>query len=268
MNQQIVFIGAGNMAEALIKGIIKSGLTSEKNITAADKNADRLSWIQEEYNIQINSSNTEAIKSADIIILAVKPQMFPEVLKEIAPGIKEDQLIISIAAGIATAKIESIFGDSASVIRVMPNTPALVRKGVSAIAKGSSATENDEIIAGKIFSSVGAVLNVKESLMDIITAISGSGPAYIFYFMEAMIEAAEEHGLSKTEALNLVTETVCGAGELVLLSHEPPEELRRNVTSPGGTTQAALEVFEKNSFKKLIKDAVDAAVNRSKKLAN
>jgi len=266
-NQQIVFIGAGNMAEALIKGIINSGVTSEKYITATDPNAARLSWIQEEYNIQTNSSNTDAIEKAVIIILAIKPQMFPEVLKEIAPYIRDHQLIISIAAGITTSKIENILGKNTTVIRVMPNTPALVQKGVTAITKGTSATEKDELIANKIFGSVGIVLNVKENLMDIITATSGSGPAYIFYFMEAMIEAAEEHGLSKTDALNVVTETICGAGKLVLLSHEPPEELRKNVTSPGGTTQAALEVLEKNNFKKLTKEAVAAAASRSKELA-
>ena len=267
MNKQIVFIGAGNMAEALIKGIINSGISLAKNITATDTNADRLSWIQEEYSIQTNSSNTSAIQKADIIILAIKPQMFPEVLEEIVPVINSQQLIISIAAGITTAKIENIIGEDSKVIRVMPNTPALVQKGVTAITRGKSATEEDELIANKIFGSVGMILNVKEDMMDIITATSGSGPAYIFYFMEAMIEAAEENGLSKTDALNVVTKTVCGAGELVLLSHEPPKELRENVTSPGGTTQAALEVMEKNDFKKIIKEAVTAATSRSKELA-
>ncbi len=255
------------MAEALIKGIIKSGIALAKNIMATDTNVGRLSWIQEEYNIQTNSSNTEAIQKGDIIILAIKPQMFSEVLEEIAPIINSQQLIISIAAGITITKIEQILGGNSKVIRVMPNTPALVQKGVTAITKGTVATEKDELIANKIFGSVGMVLNVEENMMDIITATSGSGPAYIFYFMEAMIEAAEENGLSKIDALNVVTETVCGAGELVLLSHEQPKELRKNVTSPGGTTQAALEVLEKNNFKNLIKKAVTAATSRSKELA-
>ncbi len=267
MKKQIVFIGAGNMAEALIKGIINSRLASAKDITATDTNANRLSWIQEEYNIQTNSSNTDAIQKADIIILAIKPQMFPEVLEEIAPAINSQQLIISIAAGVTTAKIENIIGETSKVIRVMPNTPALVQKGVTAITRGFSATEKDELITNKIFGSVGMILNVKEDMMDIITATSGSGPAYIFYFMEAMIEAAEENGMSKIDALNVVTKTVCGAGKLVLLSHEQPKELRENVTSPGGTTQAALEVLEKNNFKKIIKEAVEAATFRSKELA-
>ena len=267
MNKQIVFIGAGNMAAALIKGIISSGIATAKNITATDTNSDRLSWIQEEYSIKTNSSNKASIQKSDIIILAIKPPMFPEVLEEISPVINSHQLIISIAAGITTTKIEKILGKDSKVIRVMPNTPALVQRGVTAITKGKFATEEDALIAIKIFDSVGLILNVKENMMDIITATSGSGPAYIFYFMEAMIEAAEENGLSKIDAVNVVTETVCGAGELVLLSHDSPKVLRENVTSPGGTTQAALEVLEKNCFKDLIKKAVGAATSRSKELA-
>jgi len=265
--KKIAFIGAGNMAEALINGLLSSKIVSAKQIIAADVNGERLSWLTDEYKIKITHSNIEAIDKSDIVILAVKPQILPEVLEKVGKELAA-RIVISIAAGVSTAKIEKYLPETAAVIRVMPNTPALVCSGASAICRGKFANKSHAAIALDIFHSVGYVIQVEEKFMDIITAVSGSGPAYVFYLMEAMVKAAIDGGIPKEQALNLVAETVRGAGELVARSQELPGELRARVTSPGGTTEAAIKILDANKVNYTLLTALSAAAERSKKLSN
>ena len=265
--KRIAFIGAGNMAEALIKGMLVSKVISAKRIIAADVNAARLSWIHDEYGIKTESSNQRAAKWADIVVFAVKPQVLPEVLENIAPSLGPGKTVISIAAGVPTERIERALPKKTPVIRAMPNTPALVQRGVSAIAKGAFATRTHARLAREIFHSVGIVIQIEEKLMDAMTAVSGSGPAYAFLLMEAMMKAAVAHGLPREDALNIVAETVRGAGELVARTHQSPEKLRQRVTSPGGTTEAAIKVFQQKKLDATVAQAINAAVKRSRELA-
>jgi len=266
--KKIAFIGAGNMAEALINGLLSSKIVSAKQITAVDVNLKRLDWLKDEYKINTSdASDTKPIEKSDVIILAVKPQILPEVLEKIGEIINE-KVVISIAAGITTPKIESYLSKKTPVIRVMPNMPALVCHGATGICRGKCATKTHAALALDIFHSVGYAILVEEKLMDTITAISGSGPAYVFYLMEAMIKSAIDGGLPKDKAINLVAETVRGAGELVARSQELPGELRRRVTSPGGTTEAAIKVLDVNKVNFTLLTAISAAEDRSKELTN
>ena len=264
--KHIAFVGAGNMAEALIKGLLQSKIVKAKQITASDVNKKRLRWLKEEYCIRTSSSNTDAIEKSDIILLAVKPQVLPELLVDISEKLA-GKLVISIAAGITISKIENALPKNTPVIRVMPNTPALVQRGAAAISCGKSAKKNHAVMAMDIFRSVGFAIQVDEKFMDIITAISGSGPAYVFYLMEAMIKQAVKGGIEPAEALHLVAETVRGAGELVDRTSRSPADLRKCVTSPGGTTEAALKVMKEHDFLGIVSDAISAAVKRSHDLS-
>ncbi|NLF40516.1 pyrroline-5-carboxylate reductase [bacterium] len=265
-NKTVAFIGAGNMAEALIKGMLSARAVSPRQIIATDVSSDRLTWLREEYGIRTAEDDVTP-EHADIVILAVKPQVLPDVLREFAAIIRPGQLAVSIAAGVTTKYIESMLPKGSVVVRAMPNTPALVRRGATAICAGSCATAGHMADARDVFRDVGSVIEVPESAMNAVTAVSGSGPAYVFYVMEAMIAAALSSGVPADQAQRLVVETVCGAGELALHSAEHPEELRRRVTSPGGTTEAAVNVFDANNMKKTIEDAIAAAVKRAQALA-
>jgi len=266
--KKIAFIGAGNMAEALMKGLLSSKIVSAKQITAVDVNTRRLKWLKDEYKINItDASDTKPIEKSDVIILAVKPQILPEVLEEIGEIIN-GKIVVSIAAGISTQKIESYLSKKTPVIRVMPNMPALVCHGATAICRGKFATKTHAALALDIFHSVGYAILVGEKLMDTITAVSGSGPAYVFYLMEAMIKSAIDGGLPKDKAINLVAETVRGAGEIVARGQELPGKLRKRVTSPGGTTEAAIKVLDVNKVNFTLLTAISAAVERSRELSN
>lgn len=261
MNKTIVFIGAGNMAEALIRGLIaaKTG-----RIIATDVRAERLEQLHRAYNIEISAENATAAAKADIIVLAVKPQQMSAVLK----GLKIcGQLVVSIAAGVTTARIERELGGEPRVVRTMPNTPALVGAGAAAICKGRFASDADLDTAETILKAVGIVVRTDEQHLDAVTALSGSGPAYIFYMAEAMIAAGIEAGLPAEVAKRLVVQTVFGAGALLAVSGESPEELRKKVTSPGGTTEAALKVKIERGFAKIVADAMHAAARRSRELS-
>ncbi len=264
--KKIAFIGAGNMAEALINGLLSSKIVSVKQITAFDVNGNRLDWLKNEYKIKITDSSTAAIEKSDVVILAVKPQVLPDVLERIGKTLK-DKLVISIAAGISTKKIENYLPKKTPVVRVMPNTPALVCRGAAAICRGKSATKTHASLAIDIFHSVGYAIQVKENLMDTITAVSGSGPAYVFYLMEAMVKSAIDGGMPKYKALNLVAETVRGAGELVIRTQELPGKLRERVTSPGGTTEAAIKILDINKVNYTLLTAITAASERSEALS-
>lgn len=262
----IAFIGAGNMAEALIRGLLDAHMTTADKLIAADVNEARLQWLVEEYGIATARSNADAVARAELIVLAVKPQMLLDVAAGIAARARSSQTFISIAAGVRLARIEATLPPRTAVIRAMPNTPALVQRGVTVLARGTHARDTDAHLARDLFLAVGKVLELPEEAMDAVTAVSGSGPAYVFYLMEAMIDAAVAHGLRRSDAHLLVEETVRGAGELAARVHEDPQTLRRRVTSPGGTTEAAINLLDARKVKEAFAAAIAAAVARGREL--
>ncbi len=263
---KIAFIGAGNMAEALIRGIVRRKLAAPEEIIAGEIDPGRREKVQRELGIRVTGDNREAVSRAEIVILAVKPQSLDRVAGEIAGAITPGQLVISILAGISTRKLEDKLGDGARVVRVMPNTPALVGAGVSVICTGRKAGQDALADAGTILGAVGEVRVMGEELIDAVTALSGSGPAYLFLFVEAMARAGERLGLEREEAAKLAAATLAGAGRLLVESGRPAGELRRQVTSPGGTTEAALKVFEERGLEEIVEVAMRAAADRSKEL--
>ena len=265
----IGFIGSGNMAEALIKGIIAAGLYQPQNVMIADVRAERLEQLAVEYNVRPAENNKALTDAADVVVLSVKPQNMDDVLNEIKGSGRKNSLVISIAAGITTAKIAAALGD-VPIVRVMPNTPALVGEGASALFAKNAGAES-MALAMKVFGAVGkAVVVDREELIDTVTAVSGSGPAYYFLLMEEMIKAGQSLGLDAATANQLVLQTAKGAALLAQQADgrgETPAELRRKVTSPGGTTEAALKVFAEKDFSALVTTALTAARDRSKELS-
>lgn len=262
----IGFIGAGNMATALIKGLVQSGVYDREHLMAADRDEQALKRVSESFGIRCLSSNLRLTEESAMIILAVKPQNMREVLEEIKDGIGDHHLLISIAAGIPLRMIRQVTCRDIPLIRVMPNTPALVQKGVSALAAGELATEEQMAEARKIFGAVGETVVVEESMMDAVTALSGSGPGYVFRMMECMVEAGQAVGLERETCLSLVVQTFLGAAHLAKASDEPLSRLREMVTSPGGTTAAGLAVFERMGLRETVLKAIDAACTRSVEL--
>jgi pyrroline-5-carboxylate reductase len=265
----IGFLGSGNMAEALIKGIITAGLYKPENIFISDVRAERLGFLTKEYGVSAAATNSELAGKVDVLVLSVKPQNMTEALQSMKDSVRAQTLIISIAAGIKVSNISAVLGDR-PVVRVMPNTPALIGEGASALFANEKAKPMLNK-AERIFSSAGkAVIVDDESLIDAVTAVSGSGPAYYFLLTEEMIRAAGELGLTKDVAKDLVLQTAKGAALLAVerdKKGETPAELRRKVTSPGGTTEAALKVFAAKDFGRLVNDALTAARDRSRQLS-
>jgi pyrroline-5-carboxylate reductase len=260
----IGFVGSGNMAEALIKGVIAANVYSPENVFISDIRAERLKFLAEKYNVIACEKNSELAAKVQTVVLSIKPQNMTEALESIEDAIGTDKLVISIAAGIKVANVTDILGDIA-IVRVMPNTPALIGEGASAKAKPMLEK------AMAIFSAVGkAVVVEDEDLIDAVTAVSGSGPAYYFLLMEEMIKAGVQLGLPEDVAKDLVLQTAKGAGLLVVeadKNNESPAELRRKVTSPGGTTEAALKVLAAGEISELISAAITRARDRGRELA-
>lgn len=263
---KVAFIGAGQMAEALIKGLINAQLYFPDEIIASDVSKDRLKYIASTYGIQTSSSNKEVVKLGEIVILAVKPQHLEAVVKEIGSLTADSQLIVSLAAGVPLAKIKPHFQQTGALIRVMPNTPALIGAGMTAIVFEPQIKNEWRQKIRAIFEAVGEVEEVSEELMNAVTAISGSGPAYYFLFCQALAEAGKEVGLPANLAYSLSRQTFYGAA--LLLKENPNEaELIKKVASPGGTTEAALKKFTELGLETIVKEAVQAAVIRGKELA-
>lgn len=264
----ISFIGAGNMAFALIKGMLSKGIKAAR-IQVSDKSQERLNLVQSEWPLKTSTDNLTACERADIVILAVKPQVLDKVLEEIAPVLSEKKpLIISIAAGINVEKIKALTFDEAAIVRAMPNTPAMVQTGATGLFANSFVSEQQKAIASDLLSAVGLVKWVEnEALIDSVTALSGSGPAYFFYLMESMIAAGKALGLDETTAKDLTLQTALGAAHLAITSGENPQQLRKNVTSPGGTTEAALNYLNSQNVSEDIQNALKAAQQRSIELS-
>ncbi|HEX3045452.1 MAG TPA: pyrroline-5-carboxylate reductase [Bacillota bacterium] len=265
--KQLGIIGGGAMGSALLKGIISRGLVRPENIFVVEVDPAKRARLEEEHHIHGVSNLSELTANCQILILAVKPNIIPRVLDELAGKVDEQYLVISIAAGITLNALESKL-QKARVVRVMPNTPAKIGKGVSAYALGSKTIAGDDEQVTELLDCVGKVVKVPEHLLDAVTAVSGSGPAYVFYFIEAMIDAAVMIGLSRADAVVLVRETFLGSAELLRETAEEPAKLRNEVTSPGGTTAAALFELQQGACAGVIMKAVAAAAQKSKELGH
>ena len=265
-NKTVAFIGAGNMGEALIRGLLAAGTVTPQQIIANDLRADRLESLAKAFGIRPMTDSAAAVTAANIVLLAVKPQQMREALVNVR-AMAESKLFISIAAGVTTEKIESMLGDAPHVVRVMPNTPALVGAGAAALCKGRYATDEDLAIAEAILGAVGITVRTEEKFLDAVTALSGSGPAYIFLVAEAMIKAGIEAGLREDIARTLTLQTIYGAAKLLVESGDPPADLRRKVTSPGGTTEAAIKVMTDHKLVETFCAAIQAAARRGQELS-
>jgi len=263
--KKIGVVGGGKMGGALIGGMISRGLVMAAALTVADTDEKRLGELAKAYGVRVTADNREAVQGADLVILSVKPQSMAEVLSGLA-GAASSALFISIAAGIATAFIEERLGEGVRVVRVMPNLPALIGEGAAALAPGAFATKADLEWARQIFTAVGIAVDVKESLMDAVTGLSGSGPGYAFLIIEALMDAGVRTGLARDVALKLSAQSLLGAAKLCLRGEKDPAELREMVTSPGGTTLAGLKVLEEGKLKATLIAAVEAATRRSAEL--
>ncbi len=254
------------MAEAIVAGIVDKQVVAANDICATDISEVRLQHFVEKYGVGTSLDNAAAAAQADVVVLSVKPQIFPEVWPEIKSALKPDALVVSIMAGIPSAKIAG--GKPVRVVRVMPNTPALIGEGAAGIAAGEFATKADLQVAEKLMGAVGATVVVEEEGLHAVTALSGSGPAYVFYLLESMLEAADQMGLEKGLSRDLALATVIGAAKLMQETGEDADALRKKVTSKGGTTAAALNTMEERGVKNAIIAALFAAQVRSKELAN
>jgi pyrroline-5-carboxylate reductase len=265
INGNIAFLGGGNMAEALIKGMLAADVAKSGQMIVTDTSKDRLESLKR-YNVGVETSNREAVKAAAIVLLCVKPQVMDSVLKEISVAADGSKLVISIAAGITTGRIEKLLSKGPRIIRVMPNTPALVLAGAAGIAAGPKAGQDDIAVAQSIFNAIGRSVVVEERLMDAVTGLSGSGPAYVFMIIDALSDAGVKAGLPRPLALELAAQTVFGSAKMVLETKEHPGRLRDMVTSPGGTTIEGLHALEKGKLRATLMNAVEAATARSKEL--
>jgi pyrroline-5-carboxylate reductase len=264
----IGFIGTGNMGEALIAGLLKAKYATNAEIMAFDADEQRLRFIQKKYGIKKASDNSQLSSQCDPLLLCVKPQSMKEIIEEMSDSLDSSKLLISIAAGVPLNTIETYARKQLRLIRVMPNINVLVQEGVSAIAPGNLATEEDIKLAKAIFDCVGKSIAIHESLMDAVTGLSGSGPAYVFLMIEALTDAGVHLGMTRSQALMLVTQTVMGSVKLLSETGEHPSLLREKVTSPGGTTAAGLYKLEEGGLRKVLIDAVIAATQRSKELGD
>jgi pyrroline-5-carboxylate reductase len=279
LSKKIGFIGSGNMGEAMINGLIQSGLCEPTEIWASDVREARLRQLNDTYGINITEENAEVFDAADVVILAVKPQDMDEVLERLASSfphtIKGVKLLISIAAGFPIKRIEGHLYTPLDentkgllpIVRVMPNTPALVLAGMAGMSGNQYAKESDRSHARAILEAIGKVIEFKEEDLDAVTALSGSGPAYIFYVIESLVEAGAGLGLRPSHALSLTLETVKGSVKLLEETGEAAASLRKKVTSKGGTTEAALDILDSHNVKMHLMEAIRAAAQRSKELS-
>lgn len=265
IDRHITFLGAGNMANAIIRGLLRAGLAKEK-ITATVRREEKKIELEATHGIRASFDNVAAAKDAEVIVLCVKPQALDKLLTQIAPSIDRSKLIISVAAGVPIAAIERRLGAGARIVRSMPNTPSLVGAGATAVSAGEHATEEDLQLATAMFESVGLTTVVDEYQLDAVTGLSGSGPAYIFLIIEALSDAGVKVGLSRHQSLKLAAQTVLGSAKLLLETNAHPGQLKDQVTSPGGTAIAGLHTLEAGGLRTTLIDAVEAATNRARQL--
>jgi pyrroline-5-carboxylate reductase len=262
-NLRFAFLGGGNMAEALVKGLLTGLQVAPTHIIATDILPERQRYLHDTYGIVTSSDNLQAVRDSQVVLLAVKPQTLPKVLADVAPVMTNDKLVISIAAGIPLRTLQQALGSDRRVIRVMPNTPALVLAGAAGISPGKAATPQDIAIVERIFNAVGRAVVVSDDMMDAVTGLSGSGPAFIFALIEGLSDGGVLAGLSRQTATMLAAQTVLGAAKMVLETGKHPGELKDMVTSPAGTTIAGMRVLETGSLRGVMMEAVLQATERS-----
>jgi len=263
---KIAFLGAGAMGEALMRGILEAGVCAPADIAAFDSYAKKLESLHAELGITAASDAISAAENADVVIVAVKPQTVAQALEPLRDSFAPSQTLISIAAGVSTVFLESQFSQAVPVVRVMPNTPCLVGAAASAICLGAHADESHRALAHRVFDAVGLAVDVDEKQIDAVTGLSGSGPAYVYVFIEALSDAGVRMGLSRHVATQLAAQTVLGGAQMVLKTGQHPGALKDMVTSPGGTTIAALHSLEQNAFRGAVMDAVQVAAERSREM--
>ncbi len=269
----LAFLGAGSMGGAILRGVVASGIRIDGGITATNRTAEKaeafagLDGVTSIALAERPDGNAEAAASARIVLVGVKPAMVPDLLREIAPHLTDDAIVVSVAAGVTLQTFADVLGADARVIRSMPNTPSTVRKGVTGLAAGSAATAEDLALVRRLFETVGAVVEVPESQIDALSTISGSGPAYVYLLIEEFTKAAVGMGFAGPDARLMVQQTFIGATALLDASGEDPAELRRRVTSPKGTTERAVAVLQDAQLDRTFADAADAALARAKELA-
>ncbi|MEX5214846.1 MAG: pyrroline-5-carboxylate reductase [Nitrospiraceae bacterium] len=266
--QQIAFIGGGNMTEALVSGLLKTGQVTPAQLIATDVRPERLEYLARAFSIRVSSDNVRAITGAQMTVLSVEPQILDDVLAALAPALDPETLILSVAAGYPLSRLGRILARTARLIRAMPNTPAIVGRGATALALSPDLSPQDLARATALFKSVGSVTVVEERLMDAVTGLSGSGPAYMFLIIEALADGGVNVGLPRPVAVTLAAQTVLGAATMVLETGLHPAELKDRVASPGGTTIAGLHALERGGLRAALISAVEAATKRSADLGN
>jgi pyrroline-5-carboxylate reductase len=266
LNKRLAFIGAGNMGEAMIRGLLRGEDCRPDEIAASGPREERMRELRDRFGIRTSTDNRSVLDGADLVIVAVKPQIMARVLEEIADPVPPHALVISIAAGVPISAIESRIREGTRIVRAMPNTPALVDAGATAISRGAHATDADLADAKRIFDAVGITVVLDEAQLDAVTGLSGSGPAYIFLILEALADAGVKVGLSRRTAQLLAAQTVLGSAKLLMETNEHPGLLKDMVTSPGGTAITGLHTLEAGGVRTTLIDAVEAATKRSQEL--
>lgn len=263
---KIGFIGGGNMAGAIIGGMVEKKIYASEQILASGKDAVSLENLHKKYGIQITDDNKIIMEQCDVVFLSVKPQVLPSVIAEISPMVKENQLFVSIAAGKTIGWIEQEFAKEIRLVRVMPNTPALVGEGCAGLCANANATEKDMELVQAVFDSCGTSYQVPEHLIDVVGAVAGSAPAFVFMFMEAMADAAVAGGMPRDMAYKMASQTVLGSGKLMLETGKHPGNLKDMVCSPGGTTICGVKVLEEQGMRSAIMNAIDSCIQKSQKI--
>ncbi len=266
LGKKIALLGTGNMAEALVKGLLRAGTAKADEILCTEPRAERREEIAARYGVTVLAGNVEATEQADVVVLSVKPQTMEQLLDEIAPAVDHRKLVISIAAGVSIAAIARKLGAGVRIVRTMPNTPALVGAGATALARGAHATDADLEQARALFQAVGTTVIVEEQHLDAVTGLSGSGPAFLFLAIEALADGGVKVGLARPVAMALAAQTVLGSAKLVIETGEHPGRLKDQVTSPGGTAIAGVHALELGGLRAALIGAVEAATKRSKEL--
>ncbi|MCY3985980.1 MAG: pyrroline-5-carboxylate reductase [Candidatus Dadabacteria bacterium] len=266
--KRVGFIGAGNMAEAMVRGLFSSGSFKKRDITLSDVDPERLSYMSSRYGVFTTPDNSETVMNSDVAIFSVKPQVLSHVCREVRNVATTDKLYVSIAAGVRHSFIKKLIGREIKLARVMPNTPSLVLEGASCVYFAESFSEEEEKFVIKIFGSLGKAFRLEnEELMDVVTAISGSGPAFVSMFIEALSDGAVKMGLSRKLAIELAAQTVLGTSKMIQEGVGHPAEIKDMVTSPGGTTASGIHSLERASFRAAVISAVESATNRSLELS-
>lgn len=267
LNEQIGLIGGGNMARAILGGMLRAGLIAPEQAIVSDVAPEQLGRIRQIADVAVTPDNAEVVRRADVVFFATKPFQVDAVCAEIRCHVRPGQLFVTICAGIPTEFIGSRLGDGVRVVRVMPNTPSMIGCGAAGVAPGKHASAVDIELVTRIFSSIGKAIVVEEDKLDLVTGLTGSGPAYVYYFAEAMIAAGRQLGLDETQASVLVKQLMLGSARMILETDKPLDELRKAVATKGGTTEAGLRMLEEGGFPGLLLKCVIAATNRSRELS-